>query len=105
MASRAADGRFRAAADDHGYGRGRQDSSGLDIDVVAREGHRVASQEPTQHGEALLHPSTARAGIDAADLELVGVFAAEPDAEGEPARCQPLERRDLAGDRDGVAER
>ena len=54
--------------------------------------------------QALVHSASTRLRVDAADLDLVAVLAAEPDAEREPTRRELRDRRELAGNGDRVAQ-
>ncbi len=56
-----------------------------------------------EHGEALLHASPARRGVDAADLDLVAVLAADAHAEDQATGRELAEVGQLAGDEDGMA--
>ena len=65
----------------------------------------VAVGQAAQDLKAFVHPASARLRVDAADLDLVAVLAADPDAEREPAGRELRDRRELAGDRNRVAQR
>jgi hypothetical protein len=69
------------------------------------EGDRRAGAERPQDRQALVHAPPARARIDAADLELVAILAAQPDTEGQPPGRQLGDRRQLARDRHRMAQR
>jgi hypothetical protein len=55
--------------------------------------------------QAFVHAASARRRVHPADLDLVAVLAAEPDAEGESTRSELGDRRELTGDGDGVPQR
>jgi hypothetical protein len=55
--------------------------------------------------QAFVHPAATRLWVDATDLDLVAVLAADPDAEREPAGRELRDRGELPGDRNRVAQR
>ena len=65
----------------------------------------LAAEQGPHDGEALVHAPPPCSGVDAADLELVGVLATEPDTEEEATRREGGKVSHLAGHGDGVAER
>jgi hypothetical protein len=72
---------------------------------VAGEVDRVAVEKSAEHGQRFVQAPTARARIDAAHLQLVRVVTPETDAEHESAGREQRERRDLARDDYGMAQR
>ena len=67
------------------------------------EGRRRAGEQRAQHGEALLHASAARGGVDAADLDFVAILAADSHAEDQAAGRELVEVGELARDEDRMA--
>ena len=65
----------------------------------------VAFAQAAQDLQAFVHPPSACLGVDAADLDLVRVLAADPDTEREPTGCQLRDGGELTGDRHRVAQR
>jgi hypothetical protein len=84
--------------------RGHDEGVDQREELAVERDRRAAGQAP-QDPEALVHPASARLRVDAADLDLVGVLAADPDAECQPAGRELGDRGELAGDRDRVAQR
>ena len=76
----------------------------LECKELAVEGDRRAVGQASQYAKALVHSASTRLRVDPADHDLVAVLAAEPDAEREPTRRELRDRRELAGNGDGVAQ-
>ena len=102
----AADRRIRSSAHDERYRRRRrrQDQGVVEREELAVEGDRRAVGQASQDLKAFVHPASTRLRVDAADLDLVAVLAADPDAEREPAGRELRDRRELAGNGDRVAQ-
>ena len=77
----------------------------IEIEELAVEGCPFAGAELAQHGEALLHSSPARRGIDAAHLDLVAILAPDPHAEDQASGRELVDVGQLAGDEDGMTQR
>ena len=80
-------------------------SASCEREELAVEGDRRAFAEAAQDLQAFVHPASTRLRVHAADLDLVGVLAADPDAQREPAGCELRERGELAGDRNRMTQR
>ena len=65
-------------------GRG-QDQGLVEIEEFAVVRYRCSREQRPKHGQGFVHAASPSTRIDTADLELVGVLAADADAEYEPA--------------------
>ena len=88
-----------------GSGGGGSDARFVHDEHLAVDVDRVAREQAPDDRQPFVHPSPAGARVDAADLELVRIVAAEPDSEHEPPGCELRERGDLAGHRDRMTQR
>ena len=70
--------------------------------LAARGAHVLVAGRLQPH---LVHPTPARLWVHPADLDLVAVLASGPDTERESARSDLSDRRELASDRNRVAQR
>ena len=68
-------------------------------------GDRLAAPQLAHDREAFAQPRAALVERHAAGLVLLGELATDADAEDEAPFCQMVERRDLLGDRRGMAQR
>ena len=99
MASGAAQRDVRASSDDDrdGWLRRGQDQRFVQVEELAVVSDRCARQQRPKDAQGLVHAASAGTGIDAADLELVRVLAADADAEYEPAGVPLGHGRELTG--------
>ena len=98
--------RVGAAADedrDRRIGRGA-DGRIADAEVATREVDRVAGQEGAHERQRFGGSPSARAGVDAAQLELARIVAADADPEREAAGGEHGDRGERPRDRCGVAD-
>ncbi len=64
----------------------------------------ITGHETLHELEGLGRPRAAGSRVDAAELELARIVTAHADPQGEPARSDHRDRRELARDRRGVAQ-
>ncbi len=96
-----------AGAADHdrhpGLGR-RQDPATVEPEELPVVVDRLAGGEPPQQAERLVHPTPTGRRVDPHVRHLGAVLAGDTDAEGQPARRDLAERRELAGGAHRVAQ-
>jgi hypothetical protein len=85
--------------------RGRPDQGLLEREELALQRAGLSREEPAQRHQRFVGAATSRRGVQAADLDLVAILAADADPEDEPPRRRLGERGELARDEHRVAER
>ncbi len=83
----------------------REDQRVADVDELALQRGGLAAQQRSQERQALVHTPPARARVDAADLDLVAILAADARRQREPAGRELGDRRHLPSDDHRVAQR
>ena len=94
-----------ADGDRDGRLRRRNDLGVANREELAVTADRFAVGQRAQELQRLVRSASARGGVNATDLELVRIFATDPDAEGQPARCQLGDAGELACHQHGVSQR
>ena len=105
-AAGALEGGVAAAADENGDGARGLGVHGdvSELIVVAAEGDVVLAPEQLEDLDGFVGAGAAGVDVDAAGLELLGVLAADADAEDEAAAGELVELGGLEGDGGGVAQ-
>jgi hypothetical protein len=75
------------------------------VKELAREVDGPSAEQRAEQGQTLVHASSSRARVDAAELDLPAVVAADADPEHQAAASILPERRELARDRHRMTKR
>jgi hypothetical protein len=106
VARGAAQGGFGTSADRDRQGRvrGGTDPGLLEAEELALEVEGLTPEQSAQRREAGVRAAAPGSGVDAADLDLVAVLAADARSENDSPRSGGAERRELARDGDRMTQ-